>query len=58
MFLRVFLSRQFFFLKRPIAHNRKMARTFVEERWLPKSALRRAEEVHDQLEAAAIGLKR
>src|SRR5579863_3909863 len=39
MFLRVFLSRQFFFSKRPMPHNRKMARTFVEERWLPKSVL-------------------
>src|ERR1022692_1927457 len=39
VFFSAFVSSRFFFRRRSLEHNRKMAYAFLNERWLPKSVL-------------------
>src|SRR5258708_34310790 len=61
MFLSVFAHAQFRFRGRCIRHNRKMARIFLDERWLPKSVLclrdyNTNKFLHDLIAGVTVGL--
>src|SRR5260370_29949566 len=61
MLLRVFPLYQFYLFCRFVPHNRKMARIFLDERWLPKSILclrgyNTNKFVHDLIAGVTVGL--